>query len=89
MKSSEVGLFYDYYDSFTQIKQKYHQWDFLSLVGVNKCMRNRFDAEQKRMEELCIRHRIEFHEYFDKIKELNKLDMELYIAVVSSMMNTI
>ena len=88
LNSGEIGLFNDYYDSFHQFKNTYHEWDFLSSATVNECVKNVFEVEQKRIEELYKKNGIEFHRHFEKIKELNKCDMELYVSTVSSSINS-
>ena len=87
LKSCEIGLFNDYYDSYIQFKNTFHHWKFLSSPAADKCIQTKFKTESKRIDKLLTKHGIEFQGFFDELKETNKVDMELYAFTVSAVEN--
>jgi len=84
LKRSKIGLFQDYNNSFFQFKKAFHHWDFLSSPSVDECVEKHFKSELKKSEELYRKHGIEFHRYYNMLKEANKFDMELYTYIAYS-----
>jgi len=88
LKNGNVGLFHESLDnSFLQFKKAFHHLDFLSSPIIDKCVENKLKLEIERIDGLYRKHGTEFLGYFNKLKDANRFDLELYAFVASSMWN--
>ena len=85
IKLSETGLFNDYNDSFMQFKKAFPRWNSLLSPAVNSCLKVKFESKLMHIEKLYASYGIKFYGYFEKLKMLNKFDMELYMYIASSL----
>ena len=82
LKQSETGVYHDLEDSFLQFQKAFPRWNSFS-PKVNSCVKGMFERELRHVEKLYASYGIEFRGYFDRLKELNKFDMELYMFTAS------